>query len=165
MKVAITDASIFIDLYELGGLSWFATLHFEVHTTNLVLNELSEIQLAAVTLVVDEVHELTFADLGTLQIADFPKGLSTADRSLIWYHDKLGMDAVVLFSSDNLIRKWATKRNIEVHGMLWILDEMVAQVHLTSEEAYKLLEKLMQINVWLPPSACKQRLDSWKPAD
>lgn len=161
MKIAITDASIFIDLYELGGLAWLATLGFEIHTTNLVLNELSNDQLVAVSLVVDKVHELTFSDLTILQTGDFPKGLSNTDRSLLWCHNHPIEYAVVLFSSDNLIRKWATKKNIEVHGILWILDQMVAQAYISPHEACSLLKRLMQINAWLPQAACKERLDAW----
>jgi hypothetical protein len=161
MKIAITDASIFIDLYELGGLGWLKTLGFEVHTTDLVLNELSDTQLKAVRLVVDKVAELSMMDIATLQVSDFPRGLSNADRSLIWYHERMKEKMIVLFSSDKLIRTWAIKQKIEVHGILWVLDEIVAAQHLTPQEAISQLNNLMQINAWLPLSECKKRLDVW----
>lgn len=161
MKIAVTDASIFIDLYELGGLSWLGALDFEVYTTNLVLNELSEAQLSAVMLVVDQIAELTMTDLETLQMARFPQGLSNADRSLVWYHENLEADLIILFSSDKLLRNWATGKRLEVHGILWILDQLVVQAQITTQEACILLKKLMQINVWLPKSECNQRLNSW----
>lgn len=161
MIIAITDASIFIDLYEIEGLLWFSTLGFEVHTTNLVLDELSDAQLAIVRPMVDVVQELTFLDLETLHTTDFPKGLSNADRSLIWYHDRLNKGSIILFSSDRLIRKWASKREIEVHGILWILDQMVDRGYLSKSNAHILLENLMQINTWLPQTDCKDRLGLW----
>jgi hypothetical protein len=161
MKIAITDASIFIDLYELGGLGWLKTLGFEVHTTDLVLNELSGVQLAVVELVVDVIQKITFEDMATLQNLDLPKGLSTTDHSLIWYHERLGERVVILFSSDNLIRKWASKKSIEVHGIFWIFDQMVDASYLRHDEACTLLEKLMRVNAWLPQSEGKKRLEAW----
>jgi hypothetical protein len=161
MRIAVTDASIFIDLYELGGLGWLKTLGFEVHTTDLVLNELSGVQLAVVELVVDVIQKITFEDMAILQNPDLPKGLSTTDHSLIWYHERLGERVVILFSSDNLIRKWASKRSIEVHGIFWIFDQMVSASYLHHHEACTLLEKLMLVNAWLPQSECKNRLEAW----
>jgi hypothetical protein len=40
IKVAVTDACIFIDLYELGLTNSFFALDLEAHTTLAVLNEL-----------------------------------------------------------------------------------------------------------------------------
>ena len=40
MKLAVTDACIFIDLIELDLVSAFFQLHMELHTTVDVINEL-----------------------------------------------------------------------------------------------------------------------------
>ena len=40
VKIAVTDANIFIDLYNLGLINDFFNLEFEIHTTASVLMEL-----------------------------------------------------------------------------------------------------------------------------
>lgn len=40
LKTAVTDANIFIDLYDLGLINIFFNLDLEIHTTTSVLNEL-----------------------------------------------------------------------------------------------------------------------------
>lgn len=40
VKIAVTDANIFIDLYDLGLTKSFFNLELEVHTTSAVLYEL-----------------------------------------------------------------------------------------------------------------------------
>lgn len=40
VKIAVTDANIFIDLYNLGLTQSFFSLEFEIHTTSAVLFEL-----------------------------------------------------------------------------------------------------------------------------
>lgn len=40
VKIAVTDANIFIDLYDLGFTNSFFNLELEIHTTSAVLYEL-----------------------------------------------------------------------------------------------------------------------------
>ena len=44
MKIAITDACIFIDLYDLNLTTSFFSLNLEIHTSLDVFNELYEAQ-------------------------------------------------------------------------------------------------------------------------
>ncbi len=162
MKIAITDASIFIDLYELGCLDWLVKLEFEIHTTTLVLNELSQDQLKLVTPIVSVVQPLSFEDLETLTSLDVPRGLSDTDRSLLWYSRQLSPNPFLLLTSDNLMRKWSLNHQIEVHGIFWLFDQMVENQYLYKKEALELLMQLMRINQWLPAKECELRQKAWK---
>ena len=44
MKIFINDANVLIDLVELDLVSEFASLPYELHTTDFVLNEINEEQ-------------------------------------------------------------------------------------------------------------------------
>lgn len=72
MKVAITDANIFIDLHDLGCLSWFELLGLEVYTTSLVLNELGVVQRMSVQKIVGVVAELTIDEVDDLALLQLP---------------------------------------------------------------------------------------------
>jgi predicted nucleic acid-binding protein len=72
---------------------------------------------------------------------EYPKALTPEDLSVIFTAQKLG-DATVL-SSDKPLRKYAKKLSIEYHGMLWILDQLVAQGLLSKQEA------IAKLNAWI----------------
>ena len=87
MKIAVTDACIFIDILDLKLIRQFFTLPLEIHTTVDVLNELYENQEE--TLRVYEsvgklvVHNLTSEERQEILNTDYPKSLSMADKSVL----------------------------------------------------------------------------------
>ena len=83
MKVAITDANIFIDLCELGGLEWLRQLGLEIYTTDIILSELSTEQATAVRRIVAVVDEMTVDIVAYMASQPLPSGLSDADKSVI----------------------------------------------------------------------------------
>lgn len=50
-----------------------------------------------------------------------------------------------------------------MHGILWILDELVINQKITESMAHERLEQLMKINRRLPQQECRERLARWKP--
>lgn len=148
MRVAVTDACIFIDLIDLDLISDFFQLDLEFHTTVEVMNELFQEQkqvLAAYQdvkkLIIHNLDEQDFSKMGKIA---FPRGLSPEDRSVIYIALELG-NAVVL-SSDKLVRKCAESHALEYHGLLWIFDQLVSQGLLTKQVAVQAIKKLLNIN-------------------
>ncbi len=164
MKIAITDANIFIDLYELGRLDWLILLDLEVYTTDIVLNELSTVQAEAARQVIAVISSLSLDVISQLNLLELPRGLSDADQSVIWQTRQLPDIPFLILTGDNLMRKWCTKNKMEVHGILWILDNLIAQKHLSKREALVSLSRLMEINQWLPILECERRITAWKEA-
>jgi hypothetical protein len=162
MKIAITDANIFIDLYELGRLDWLILLDLEVYTTDIVLNELSTVQAEAARQVIAVVDALSLDEVSKLSLLQLPRGLSEADQSVIWQTRQLPDIPFFILTGDNLMRKWCTKNKMEVHGILWILDNLIAQKHLSKREALVAISRLMEINQWLPILECERRITAWK---
>lgn len=165
MKVAITDANIFIDLHDLGCLSWFELLGLEVYTTSLVLNELGVVQRMAVQKIVGVVTELTMDEVDSLALLPLPAGLSEADKSVIWQTQQLKNTPLLILSGDNLMRNWCLKNQLEVHGILWMFDQLILQTKINHATARHLLTQLMRINQWLPSKACIERLEKWGESD
>lgn len=161
MKIAITDANIFIDLFSLGKLDWLKMLNLEVYTTDLVLNELRPEQAASVRNWVSVVSEFTIDEVSDLGLLDLSGGLSNADKSVIWQTNQMS-DPFIVLTGDNLIRKWCTSNEIEVHGILWILDQLIDRNLLSKNEALSFLFRLMRINQWLPPKECEIRIKTWE---
>lgn len=148
MRIAITDACIFIDLHNLILIEHFFGIDLEIHTSLDVVNELFESQKQQL---------ISFAEAGKLVIhsigekerlnilqTPFPRALSEVDKTVLFLASKL--DAVIV-SSDKAVRNYAKKQSIEYHGMLWILDRLVELRLLSKAEACLKLEKLIKGNM------------------
>ena len=148
MRIAITDACIFIDLHNLILIEHFFGIDLEIHTSLDVVNELFEAQRQQL---------MSFAEAGKLIIhpikeeqrlnilqTPFPRALSEVDKTVLFLASKL--DAVVV-SSDKAVRNYAKKQSIEYHGTLWILDRLVELRILSKADACIKLERLIKGNM------------------
>lgn len=146
-KIVVTDACIFIDLYDLQLVTLFFNLDIEVHTTSAVLFELysEQQQILKVYHSVGRltIHNLLEKDFFEICSQGYPKSLSETDKSVLYIANKL--DACVL-SSDKSLRNCAKNKGIEYHGMIWIFDKLVETSALTKKEAIKKLKQLVDTN-------------------
>lgn len=168
IKIAVTDANIFIDLHELELTHAFFLIGFEVHTTIAVLNELYAEQQQLLQTYVGAgklmVHNLLEDDFLAIQAASYPKSLSPSDQSVLHIANKL--NACVL-SSDKALRNCAKNQAIEYHGMLWIFDRLVETMVLTKMSAAQKLQELLRINFTFSNNPqlvaeVQKRLVQWK---
>jgi hypothetical protein len=167
MRIAITDACIFIDLIQLQLTSRFFKLPLEIHTSHEVFNELNsgqqEILNAYISVDKLVVHKLSSTDWSQIILQPFPKSLSLNDKSVLYLAEKL--DALVL-SSDKPVRNWAKGNSIECHGIFWILDYLVESELITSSDAIAKLKLLISKNIIYQnntelESEIAKRLQNW----
>ena len=148
MKLAITDACIFIDLIELQLTSEFFKLPIEIHTSLDVYNELypeqKEILKAYSSVGKLTIHNLTSHEKVEIQKIRFPKSLSENDKTVIYLAKKL---RATVISSDKAVRNFAKSKVIEYHGMLWIFDQVVENRLLDTSIATKKIEELFSKNI------------------
>lgn len=147
IKIAVTDACIFIDLYDLELVDSFFNLKLEIHTTSAVYFELNDEQQQVLKTYQSTgrlvVHNLREEDLLQIYSVPYPKSLSEADKSVLHIANKL--NACVL-SSDKTVRNCAKNKDIEYHGMIWIFDKLVETNILTKKEAANKLKQLVDTN-------------------
>jgi len=147
IRIAVTDACIFIDLYDLGLVSLFFNLNVEVHTTTAVFHELysEQQQILKAYQSVNRliVHNLQEQDFIEIYSENYPNSLSETDKSVLHIANKL--NACVL-SSDKALRNCAKNKDIEYHGMIWIFDKLVETSILTQKEAIQKLKQLIAMN-------------------
>ena len=148
MRLAVTDACIFIDLIELHLMSEFFALPLEIHTSLDVFNELypeqKEILKAYRSVGKLTIHNLTSEEKALIQEEKFPRSLSDNDKSVIFLADKL--DAKVI-SSDKAVRNFAKSKAIEFHGMLWIFDKLIEYKLISPFEAIARINILFSRNI------------------
>ncbi len=164
MIIAVHDANIFIDLIQLDLIGEVLSLEIEVHTTDFVIGELDADQ----RIIIDRFSKAKKITIPTLEwneiemiseISEKWTTLSITDSSVFFLATKL--DAVLL-TGDNSLRKKAEQAQIKVHGILWLLDELVRTATITNLYAHEKLTRLMQINLRLPREECLKRLSTWE---
>jgi rRNA-processing protein FCF1 len=147
IKIAVTDACIFIDLYDLGLVASFFNLEIEIHTTSAVCFELYPEQQQVLKAYQSVgrliVHNLQEQDYIEIYSEEYPKSLSETDKSVLHIANKI--NAFVL-SSDKTLRNCAKNKGIEYHGMIWIFDKLVETSVLTKKEAAIKLKQLVVTN-------------------
>lgn len=148
MKIAVTDACIFIDVIELKLASHLFSLELEIHTSFDVFNELHQDQQELLK-VYQSVNKLIIHNISSLEKLaifnePFPRSLSENDKTVIFLARKL--EAMVL-SSDKAVRNYAKSQSIEYHGLLWIFDQLVAASLIKNADAVKSLTELVRKNI------------------
>ncbi|MGB9748138.1 MAG: hypothetical protein ACPLXM_14525, partial [Bacteroidales bacterium] len=56
------------------------------------------------------------------------------------------------------MREVAEKLGLEVHGTIWVIDELFNGKRISSPKALALLERLLQTNNWLPKGEIEKRI-------
>lgn len=148
MKIAVTDACIFIDIMELQLTSHFFELPLEVHTTLDVFHELYPHQQEILQDWQRKnrlyIHNISAEEKAELLSDIFPRSLSDVDKTVIYLARKL---SAILLSSDKMVRNHAGALAIEYHGMLWIIDELVSASVVSPADAIKKLDILVSQNI------------------
>jgi hypothetical protein len=167
MKIAITDACIFIDLHELDLTESFFSLPLEIHTSFDVFNELfleqQEVLVNFVQLQSLTIHNILEEERIEILTTDYPRSLSEMDKTVLFLAKKL--DATVL-SSDKVIRTYAQTHAIDYHGMLWIFDQLIEEKVITPNDAILKINELISLNIIYQNNTklmgeFRKRLEAW----
>jgi len=157
MKIAITDANIFIDLFYLELIDFLFEIDCEIYTTRHVLLELEDHHAAELEkkIVKEKLNLETLTERDKLAMIRLRtnRGLSESDLSVICVAERL--NAIVL-TGDDLVRKICHLHTIEIHGVLWCIDQFVIKKQINKAIACKQLKKLMTYNKRLPVEDCKE---------
>lgn len=165
LKIAVNDANLFIDLWEVELIEVFFQLPLEFHTTQLILNELGAEQKEKLINFIDaqqlKIRYLTREEIDDLdKISVNSRKLSREDLSVYFYAKEL-TDCMIL-TGDNRLRKEAQRQGFEVHGILWVFEQILENQLIEAQNAIELLRNLMNINLWLPMGECEKLIEKWE---
>jgi len=169
MRIAVKDANVFIDLESMGILDLWFQLDYQTITSSFVVveledgghaNALASIQAGQVIEAVISSEEMEAFE--ALRVECEPTGLSMADVSVL--HLAMREDALLL-SGDKPLRNQAKLRLVDVHGTLWIMDQLVDSGLLAKRVAAQRLETLLlrtgRERRYLPKAECHARILRW----
>jgi rRNA-processing protein FCF1 len=162
MKLVVTDTNVFIDLLDCKLVRELFELPFEIHTTEFVLYELFESQFAVLGPFIETGHlrvkkfdELEMKAIHQFQVMSKGVQKRIADRSVLYLADSLG---AVLLGGDSDLRKEAEKRQVEVHGSIWLFEQFYLEKIQSAERMINNLEKLIQVNPRIPTHLVRESI-------
>lgn len=164
MKIAVQDANVLIDL-ELAGLFdlWFQT-GIETHTTDFIRAELEKgghtQALAYFESGQVRGHGLSFEEIMAVSELEREIGSKAKFNDCTVLFLALKLDAMLL-SGDKPLRRAGNEKQIEVHGTLWIFDQLVERKLLPPGIAAAKLEHLCSLDRFFPDAECHARLKRW----
>lgn len=166
MKIVINDANILIDLVKLKLLQQFAQLPFQLYTTDVVYEEIKDHQKEPIRalhkkelLYIIEIEESSNDYDGIFELLIKSNGLSFEDCSVLYYSKKM---EGTLLTGDGKLRKFASKDNVEVRGVIYIFDELLDHGLLDYETAFYKIKELCKTNNRLPKKQIESRIKLWE---
>lgn len=166
MKIIVNDTNIFIDLHSVGLLNDMCGLPYEIHTVDFVASEIvNEQQHDAFRRLVSDgkiqVNSFSAEEVKEIvaEHSEVAGNLSITDCSVCYYARK---HHIPMLTGDRRLRKYAESQSIEVHGTLFLFDEMVRYSILAPETAAAKLNELLRLNVRLPKSEISRRICRWQ---
>lgn len=166
MTVVVQDASTLLNLLASGLLTHCVeSLGLHILTTSLVAHEVvsqkNELD-DAVSKNWVEIRTPSMEDLLKLHVEVTQrkaKGLTLQDVSAV---DLARTMRCPIFSSDNLLRKYAKSFDLDVRGELWILDKLVEQSHITPAIAIEKITIMLDVcKARLPRKEVEIRITRW----
>ena len=163
MIVLVNDASILIDLLKADLIEPFFQLDCEFHVTDFVAGEVQEENADQLEAFVQggKLIKKTFEFEALIKIQRLEtayKALSIADCSCLCLAKQL---AATLLTGDAVLRRIAEQNEIQVHGLLWVFDELVKNRRISHKIASEKLSYGLSINSRLPVAECNKRIAKW----
>lgn len=157
--IYISDTNIWIDFQYAGLLDALFSLPFTYVSTDFVLEELT-IQdaddLRARGLVVQGLDGDVMLRLSALMASHNNSSLADVSCYL------LARDtSQPLLTGDGRLRRQAQRDGLQVHGALWLLDQLVAHKVIELAVAAAGLRVMLEAGARLPEDECRSRIERW----
>jgi hypothetical protein len=147
----INDVSILFDLLDLDLFEKYFQLRHKLLMTPHILSEIkNESQKVKIKQSIEET-KISIDKFGTFesinQLFEIYNGLSFADCSVL---ESAMRNKGIIISSDKLLRRISKINNVEVKGLIWIIEELYTNTIISGEEVRYMLSKYSEINPRAP---------------
>jgi rRNA-processing protein FCF1 len=162
MKLIVTDANILMFLSRLELLESFIGMKFEIHTTDYIIDEYykgekKDKKLKNLDKYIRsgkiKIHEYGYDEI--ISIYEKKKTLSPSDCSV--YKLSLELEAILL-TGDKSLKLYSEQSDIKVHGIIWLIDEMLKCEIMDKVEYKEKLTDLKGLTERLPVDEIDRRL-------
>ncbi len=156
----IVDANILIDLDHGNLLTAFFRLPFVIGAPVTVLDELHRPNISVLLQMGLVRIDLTPGQLlDVMMLRSEDSRLSLGDSSAFITARDTG---ALLLTGDQHLRIRAEEAGLEVHGILWVLDQFEVAEIVPANVLHQGLTRIREHNVRLPIDECEKRLKRWR---
>lgn len=158
-SVLVTDTNIWIDLENGGILAEVFHLPYQFLTTDFAIPEFIHPRWQTLQALGLEVRELDPERIRELvNLGQVHKSLSITDLAAFLLAKTL---EATLLTGDWRLIELAKASSFSIHGVLWLLDEMVRYQAITPGQAANALRRMLDRGARLPADGCRKRFASW----
>lgn len=158
-SVLVTDTNIWIDLENGKILAEVFRLPYQFFTTDFAVEEFIHPGWAHLHDLGLQIHGLEPEYvLELVRLKQIHRQLSAIDLAALLLARALDASLV---TGDRRLNELAKAQGVPVHGVLWILDEMVIHHALTENQAAIALREMLDQGARLPDGECQKRFDRW----
>jgi predicted nucleic acid-binding protein len=159
-EVVVKDACILFDLIDLGLIEPFFRLDLIVLTTPQVISEVTDAdQMAQVSRFLEN-QLLLIDNLGPIDmitsLKNEHKGLSFADCSVL---ELAIRKKVAILTSDGSLRAISVRKQLVVHGVLWVVEKLHETKIVTIKTAIEKLNLYREMNARVPHSEIERLIN------
>lgn len=159
--ICVTDANIWIDLHNADLLDAVFELEHTWRTPDIIMRD--EVLTVDRSLLVElglDVRTLSGKELNRIATLNgrYPNP-SPRDLAVLVVADA---DGGIVVTGDAPLRTAAEAEDVTVHGVLWILDQLVGQDVITPARAAAALGAMIQKGSRLPEEHVQERLHRWR---
>lgn len=156
----ITDTNIWIDLDHGDLIDQIFKLPYSVCTSDFARNEIQSVDVNEL-----ERKGLSFLSMDAKLVNELM--LLRATKNAIGIADMAGFILAretnsVLVTGDKHLVRFSREKQVQVHGLLWLMDEMIVKGILSGSEAAYKLKIILDRGSRLPMDECLKRFDMWK---
>ena len=158
-SVLVTDTNIWIDLENGGILAEVFHLPYQFITSDFAIPELVRPGWQTLHALGLEARELDPEPILELfELRQVIKNLSITDLAAFLLAKIIQS---TLVTGDRRLIELAKANSMSVHGVLWLLDEMVHYQAITPGQAANALGRILDRGARLPADECRKRLVRW----
>jgi predicted nucleic acid-binding protein len=159
-KKLVLDTTICIDLFNGQLLEKVTNLPYELVLPDVIVEEL--IEPSGEYLIKIGYKRLQIDEETIDQIIDLRERYSKPSTNDLFALLVAKINSCEILTGDNDLRSVAKKEGVTVHGIFWILDNLVEGNILTPGEAADALERIKAEGSWLPQKEYKAHLKRWR---
>jgi len=161
-RAVITDANIWIDLHRGGVTAETFKLDLVFKTPDLVAREILSPPAASLQRRGLQVVELP--GVRVLEIIQMARKYPRPSRPDLSALVLAASEGAILLTGDKALRAAGEAEGIEVRGVLWLLERMVACSVLTGARAITALQRMLKSGARLPQPDCERCVLAWRAA-
>lgn len=158
-SILVTDTNIWVDLENGGALVEVFQLPYQFLIPDFAIPELIRPRWETLEVLGLRAHELPAKQVVELgQLRQTHRNLSMIDLASFLLAKMLD---VILVTGDKRLNELASAHGLAVHGVLWLLDEIVRFEALTPGQAAIALRRMLKSGARLPADECNNQLARW----